>query len=92
MGNKYFQSHKYIIGSKLILLPLIIGFSQKHLRVDYTIDAGQYVSGLIETGKQLVSAVPKDAIVKANDKTYIFIYLATNCHCPKSNINEILYP
>jgi cobalt-zinc-cadmium efflux system membrane fusion protein len=36
--------------------------------------AGQYVSGLIETGKQLVSAVPKDAIVKANDKSYIFVF------------------
>ena len=36
--------------------------------------AGQYVSALIETGKQLVSAVPKDAIVKANDKSYIFLF------------------
>lgn len=36
--------------------------------------AGQYVSGLIETGKQLVTAVPKDAIVKANDKSYIFVF------------------
>ncbi len=36
--------------------------------------AGQYVSGLVETGKQLVSAVPKDAIVKANDKSYIFVF------------------
>ncbi|HEV8079709.1 MAG TPA: efflux RND transporter periplasmic adaptor subunit [Chitinophagaceae bacterium] len=36
--------------------------------------AGQYVSGLIETGKQLVLAVPKDAIVKANDKSYIFVF------------------
>jgi cobalt-zinc-cadmium efflux system membrane fusion protein len=36
--------------------------------------AGQYVTGLIETGKQLVSAVPKDAIVKANDKSYIFVF------------------
>ena len=35
--------------------------------------AGQYVTALIETGTQSVSAVPKDAIVKANDKTYIFI-------------------
>lgn len=35
--------------------------------------AGQYVTALIQTGKQLVSAVPKDAIVKANDKSYIFI-------------------
>lgn len=35
---------------------------------------GMYVSGLIETGKQLVSAVPKDAIVKANDKSYIFVF------------------
>lgn len=35
--------------------------------------AGQYVMALIQTGKQLVAAVPKDAIVKANDKSYIFI-------------------
>lgn len=33
-----------------------------------------YVSGLIETGKQFVSAVPRDAIVKANDKSYIFVF------------------
>ena len=39
--------------------------------------AGQYVSALIETGKQLVSAVPKDAIVKANDKSYIFVFEGT---------------
>jgi len=36
--------------------------------------AGMYVSALIETGKQLVSAVPKDAVVKANDKSYIFVF------------------
>ncbi len=36
--------------------------------------AGQYVTALIETGKQSVQAVPKDAIVKANDKTYIFVF------------------
>ncbi len=36
--------------------------------------AGMYVSALIETGKQLVMAVPKDAIVKANDKSYIFVF------------------
>ena len=39
--------------------------------------AGQYVSALIETGKQLVSAVPKDAIVKANDKSYVFVFEGT---------------
>ena len=39
--------------------------------------AGQYVTALIETGKQLVSAVPKDAIVKANDKSYIFVLQGT---------------
>jgi cobalt-zinc-cadmium efflux system membrane fusion protein len=39
--------------------------------------AGMYVSALIETGKQLVPAVPKDAIVKANDKAYIFIFEST---------------
>ena len=32
------------------------------------------VSALIETGKQLVSGVLKDAIVKANDKSYIFFF------------------
>jgi cobalt-zinc-cadmium efflux system membrane fusion protein len=36
--------------------------------------AGQYVSALIETGKQVVAAVPIDAIVKANDKSYIFVF------------------
>ena len=36
--------------------------------------AGQYVTALIETGKQSVQAVPKDAIVKANDKSYIFVF------------------
>ncbi len=39
--------------------------------------AGMYVSALIETGKQLVSAVPKDAIVKANNKSYIFVFEGT---------------
>lgn len=39
--------------------------------------AGQYVSALIETGKQSVNTVPKDAIVKANDKTYIFVLEGT---------------
>lgn len=34
---------------------------------------GMYVSALIETGKQMVSAVPKEAIIKANDKAYIFV-------------------
>ena len=32
------------------------------------------VSALIETGKQLVSGVLKDAIVKANDKSYILFF------------------
>lgn len=39
--------------------------------------AGQYVTALIATGKQTVAAVPKDAIVKANDKTYIFVFEGT---------------
>lgn len=39
--------------------------------------AGMYVSALIETGKQLVSAVPKEAIIKANDKSYIFVFEGT---------------
>lgn len=39
--------------------------------------AGQYVTALIATGKQAVQAVPKDAIVKANDKTYIFVFEGT---------------
>ena len=38
---------------------------------------GQYVTALIETAKQSVSAVPKDAIVKAADKTYIFVFEGT---------------
>ena len=32
---------------------------------------------MIETAKQSVSAVPKDAIVKAADKTYIFVFEGT---------------
>ena len=36
--------------------------------------AGIFVNALIETGSQSVNAVPKDAIVKANDKTYIFVF------------------
>jgi membrane fusion protein, heavy metal efflux system len=36
--------------------------------------AGQYVTALIETGTRSVPAVPRDAIVKANDKTYIFVF------------------
>lgn len=39
--------------------------------------SGQYVTALIETGKQSVQAVPNDAIVKANDKTYIFVFEGT---------------
>lgn len=35
--------------------------------------AGMYVSALIEVGKQVVPTVPKDAIVKAKDKQYIFV-------------------
>ncbi len=50
--------------------------------------AGMYVSGLIETGKQLVSAVPKDAIVKANDKTYIFIYLGSEQEPLRKNADD----
>jgi membrane fusion protein, heavy metal efflux system len=34
---------------------------------------GMFVSALIEVGRQVVSAVPKDAIVKATDKQYIFV-------------------
>ena len=34
---------------------------------------GIYVSTLIEIGQQVVSPVPNDAIVKANDKQYIFV-------------------
>ncbi len=34
---------------------------------------GMYVSALIETGQQLVPSLPNDAIVKANDKQYIFV-------------------
>ncbi len=50
--------------------------------------AGMYVSGLIETGKQLVSAVPKDAIVKANDKIYIFIYLGSEQEPVRKNADD----
>lgn len=39
--------------------------------------AGQYVTALIETGKHAADAVPKDAIVKANDKSYIFVFEGT---------------
>ena len=36
--------------------------------------AGMFVNALIETGKQSVNAVAKDAVVKANDKIYIFVF------------------
>jgi len=59
--------------------------------------AGQYVSALIETGKQLVQAVPKDAIVKANDKSYIFIFegiekepIRKDANDKQENKNEVL--
>lgn len=38
---------------------------------------GMYVSALIETGKAMVPAVPKDAIVKVVDKSYIFVLEGT---------------
>jgi cobalt-zinc-cadmium efflux system membrane fusion protein len=38
---------------------------------------GMYVSALIETGKNMVSVVPKDAIVKVVDKSYIFVLEGT---------------
>jgi cobalt-zinc-cadmium efflux system membrane fusion protein len=50
--------------------------------------AGQYVTALIETGKQLVSAVPKDAIVKANDKSYIFVLKGTENEPVKSDTDD----
>ncbi len=50
--------------------------------------AGMYVSGFIETGKQLVSAVPKDAIVKANDKSYIFVFEGTEQEPIKKDKNK----
>jgi cobalt-zinc-cadmium efflux system membrane fusion protein len=50
--------------------------------------AGQYVTALIETGKQLVSAVPKDAIVKANDKSYIFVLQGTENEPVKSDTDD----
>jgi len=50
--------------------------------------AGMYVSGLIETGKQLVPAVPKDAIVKANDKTYIFVFEGTEKEPVKKDADD----
>ena len=50
--------------------------------------AGQYVSALIETGKQLVSAVPKDAIVKANDKSYIFVFEGTENEPVKKDADD----
>ena len=50
--------------------------------------AGMYVSALIETGKQLVSAVPRDAIVKANDKSYIFVFEGTEQEPIKRDAND----
>ena len=50
--------------------------------------AGMYVSALIETGKQLVSAVPKDAIVKANDKSYIFVFEGTEKEPVKKDADD----
>lgn len=50
--------------------------------------AGQYVTALIETGKQSVQAVPKDAIVKANDKTYIFVFEGTEQEPVKKDTDD----
>lgn len=50
--------------------------------------AGMYVSVLIETGKQLVSVVPKDAIVKANDKSYIFVFEGTKTEPVKKDEDD----
>lgn len=50
--------------------------------------AGQYVTALIETGKQSVQAVPKDAIVKANDKTYIFVFEGTEQERVKKDADD----
>ena len=38
---------------------------------------GMYINALIETRTQMVQAVPKDAVIKANDKQYIFIFEGT---------------
>ncbi|HWJ29866.1 MAG TPA: efflux RND transporter periplasmic adaptor subunit [Flavisolibacter sp.] len=50
--------------------------------------AGQYVTALIETGKQSVNAVPKDAIVHANDKTYIFVFEGTEQEPVKKDADD----
>jgi cobalt-zinc-cadmium efflux system membrane fusion protein len=50
--------------------------------------AGQYVAALIETGKQLVNAVPKDAIVRANDKSYIFVLEGTEKEPVKKDADD----
>lgn len=50
---------------------------------------GMYVSALIETGKQLVSAVPKEAIIKANDKAYIFVLTDIKKEAVKQQKSEI---
>jgi cobalt-zinc-cadmium efflux system membrane fusion protein len=50
--------------------------------------AGQYVASLIETGKQLVNAVPKDAIVRANDKSYIFVLEGTEKEPVKKDADD----
>lgn len=50
--------------------------------------AGMYVAALIETGKQLVPAVPKDAIVKANDKAYIFVVEGTEQELIKRDADD----
>lgn len=45
--------------------------------------SGMYVSALIETGKDMVNAVPKEAVVKINDKAYIFILEGTKKEAAK---------
>ncbi len=47
--------------------------------------AGQYVNALIETARQVVPAVPEDAIVKANDKTYIYVFEGTETEPVKND-------
>ena len=50
--------------------------------------AGQYVSALIETGQQAASAVPKEAIVRANDKSYVFVFAGIEKEAVKATTSD----
>lgn len=68
-GQVYGINKSFDTGSKAVIVHAVINNV-----APLNLIAGQYVSALIETGKNLVQAIPKDAIVKVNNKTYLFVF------------------